>query len=26
VARRSIHILLPPKLAQNTPVLRAMGE
>lgn len=26
VARRSIHILLPPKLAQNTPVLQAMGE
>lgn len=26
VARRSIHILLPPKLAQNAPVLQAMGE
>lgn len=26
VARRSIRILLPPKLAQNTPVLQAMGE
>lgn len=26
VAPRSIHILLPPKLAQNAPVLQAMGE
>lgn len=26
VARRSIRILLPPKLAQNTPVLQTMGE
>lgn len=26
VARRSIHILLPPKLAQNAPVLQATGE
>lgn len=26
VARRSIRILLPPKLAQNVPVLQAMGE
>ena len=26
VARRSIRILLPPKLAQNAPVLQAMGE
>lgn len=26
VARRSVHILLPPKLAQNAPVLQATGE
>lgn len=26
VARRSVRILLPPKLAQNAPVLQAMGE
>lgn len=26
VARRSVQILLPPKLAQNAPVLQAMGE